>query len=522
MIQLRYHLKSDPSTSEIRELLTPLGGTRHETVPKTRVDHIDTFDWRLFRAGMRLTWERSTGREVIRIQPSEGAPTHAVPCPELPRWTADLPVENLRSTLADILDVRALLPLGSTSVERDLLVVEDGDGNTRMRLWLERISAFAADGSALPTRVMLRLEDPGDAGVFLRRARALVTENLDAGCAPLDDLDLAVAANGRSPGDYTSKIALELDPELAAAEALQEILSTLSETVCANVDGVVRDLDVEFLHDLRVATRRTRSALGQLKGILEPEAVKPFADEFRWLGTVTGPCRDLDVYLIELQQSIDMLPAGVATGLDSLTPILGDARDEAHRRVVAALRGRRFRKLTSGWERFLTQDLPQAVITDSGDRPIGQLADERIHKAYRRIVMKGRALGDDPPAAALHRLRIDAKKLRYLLEFFRGFYPESAVGPRIGTLKHLQDVLGGFQDMEVQRERLEGLATRVLASSAATATTLLAMGELASVLRARQERYRLAFADRFAPFASSRAQAEWRDLCGASPRKRTR
>jgi CHAD domain-containing protein len=178
--------------------------------------------------------------------------------------------------------------------------------------------------------------------------------------------------------------------------------------------------------------------------------------------------------------------------------------------------------LKSRWFAFLCKTYLEAVVADVGSRPILQIADERIFKAYRRIVKRGAALDDDPPASALHRLRIDAKKLRYLLEFFRNLYPEELVRPRIKTLKQLQDVLGGFQDMEVQRERLESFGERVLASDTCAATTLLAMGELASVLRARQESFRLAFGDRFTPFASAQAQEEWRELCGAKKPKRTR
>ena len=67
-------------------------------------------------------------------------------------------------------------------------------------------------------------------------------------------------------------------------------------------------------------------------------------------------------------------------------------------------------------------------------------------------------IDDDSPDEALHRLRIDAKKLRYLLEFFRALYPPKEIGAVVGALKSLQDNLGDFNDLSVQQGAMRGFA----------------------------------------------------------------
>ena len=87
----------------------------------------------------------------------------------------------------------------------------------------------------------------------------------------LPPLDAVLATAGRAPGEYTGKIDVELDPTMPARMALAAVLLQLLDTLEANVPGTVRDIDTEFLHDLRVAVRRTRSAL-KLGAVLLPAA----------------------------------------------------------------------------------------------------------------------------------------------------------------------------------------------------------------------------------------------------------
>ncbi|WP_261341378.1 CHAD domain-containing protein [Candidatus Thiodictyon syntrophicum] len=82
------------------------------------------------------------------------------------------------------------------------------------------------------------------------------------------------------------------------------------------------DLDCEFLHDLRVATRRTRSALGQIRGVFPAPLAAHFKAEFAWLQEVTGPVRDLDVYLLEFDAYQRALPPALRPDLEPLRTMI--------------------------------------------------------------------------------------------------------------------------------------------------------------------------------------------------------
>ena len=100
----------------------------------------------------------------------------------------------------------------------------------------------------------------------------------------------------------------------------------------ANEAGVRAALDTEFLHDYRVAVRRTRSALSQLKGVFDPSRLAPFRKEFAWLGEVTGPLRDLDVYLLTLPDYRSELPVASRHDLDPLEQLL--MKTQPHRETL--------------------------------------------------------------------------------------------------------------------------------------------------------------------------------------------
>ena len=92
----------------------------------------------------------------------------------------------------------------------------------------------------------------------------------------------------------------KLRPETFAAVAIAEMLTGFAAAIEENVPGTVASIDTEFLHDLRVAVRRTRSILKLVGDVLPDGLAERFAPEFKWLGDLTTPVRDLDVYLLEL------------------------------------------------------------------------------------------------------------------------------------------------------------------------------------------------------------------------------
>ncbi|MDP9346562.1 MAG: CHAD domain-containing protein, partial [Actinomycetota bacterium] len=269
-----------------------------------------------------------------------------------------------------------------------------------------------------------------------------------------------------------------------------------------NLPGTLADVDSEFLHDLRVAVRRTRSGQRQLRRVFPPGPLTRFRDEFRWLQQVTGPTRDLDVHLLEL----DDVPE-----LEPLRELLTARQALERRRMQRALRSARAGALLADWAAFLDElvALPAADRPDAG-RPIRVVAGERIATVYRLMVKHGGAIGDDSPHEALHDLRKSGKELRYLLEFFAGLFPPEVVRPMVRTLKALQDSLGRFQDREVQIALLHSLGGDVAALPDGPAA-LMTMGRHVDRLQREQDEARAEFAARFAAFAAKPQRARVRD-----------
>lgn len=100
-----------------------------------------------------------------------------------------------------------------------------------------------------------------------------------------------------------------------------------------------------------------------------------------------------------------------------------------------------------------------------------------------------------------HKLRIDCKKLRYLLEFTRSLFSPSATDPAVRHLRKLQDMLGDFHDCCVQQETLETYATHFVDAEANP--TQQAIVYLIDVLEQEKQACKAAFAERFTTFAAS-------------------
>jgi CHAD domain-containing protein len=313
--------------------------------------------------------------------------------------------------------------------------------------------------------------------------------------------DAALAAAGRRAGDYTGRLEVSLDGSAPAGAAVAAVLLRLLEMLEANVDGAVRDLDTEFLHDLRISVRRTRSGLTLAGGTLPAGLAARFADEFKWLGDLTTPVRDLDVYVLGLDGTTGDWDDG---GLEALQPFrryLAQRRRAERRRLLAGLRSRRFTQLIGDWRVALLAVSDQSVA----DAPTtASLAAAGITRGYRRIVKRGSAITPASPAEELHELRKRCKQLRYLMEYFASLHNPTSHRKMIKELKALQDCLGRFQDSHTQREAIGARADQMAGERAVPAATLLAMGRLGAGLESRQRDARAEFASRFNRFASTK------------------
>ena len=201
----------------------------------------------------------------------------------------------------------------------------------------------------------------------------------------------------------------DLDPASPAGEASRLVCHWLLSTMVANERGVRDNLDPDYLHDFRVAARRTRSLLAQMKRVFPPGEAERYRCEFSWLGSRSGATRDLDVMLLKMPSYVDALSRAMQSDVSVLVDILKRWQREEHALFVRALDSERYSLLVRQWGAFLETPLHPVEGTagkDHAARPIIQVASRRIRKAHRKVLKKGQSIDAEATPKALHQMRI--------------------------------------------------------------------------------------------------------------------
>jgi CHAD domain-containing protein len=514
------------------ERAAPGSGTRRRT-------WLDTFDWRLYRAGLVLEFEQASRGGRLVLSKADGTPQAEQPVTGWPprRPVQDLPPGPVRDRIVVLIWPRALLPVAGAVSTVSVTRLLNEDGKTVARLIADQSTttsapltlAAAAAGSVVAgpaagttAELPLRLAVTEVRGypAQARKAAALLAAVPGASPASQSVFIAALTALGRHPANNTNGVDAEITAPMPGPVAVARLLLRLLDTVELNVDGVLRDIDTEFLHDLRVAVRRTRSAIKLLGEVLPAEAAGHYAREFKWLGDLTTPTRDLDVHLLGFAAMTEQLLAAAPADLEPFRAFLVRRRAREFRRLAAALRSPRFRAITDDWRKALLAVCDASAPKKRRPPTAAELAFRTTGRAFARIAARGGAITPDSAPESLHDLRKRCKELRYLLEFFAPLHDPVAYRKVVGDLKQLQDCLGDFQDSQVQREEIGALAQEMLAEAlaghgTAPAATLLAMGEVAARLAVSQAEARADFARRFARFAGPAAQPRIRTLLAA-------
>lgn len=257
--------------------------------------------------------------------------------------------------------------------------------------------------------------------------------------------------------------ALKLWPEATAEDALAAAIGNALAHWSGNEACVIARAHPEGVHQMRVATRRLRSRLDLYKPQLPEANVKPVQKELKWLISQLGPARDWDVFLQETWQPVaDALPE--ETDLTLLGEKAERRRDKGYGKAAAALASRRYRELGAHLSAWATErSWRQAADVDEAhpalQEPARAFASRVIEDRHGAVVTLGRSLAD-MDAETRHKLRIQIKKLRYAVEFFRSLYSENAVKPFVSALSSLQDSLGTMNDLAVARDVMDDLCAR--------------------------------------------------------------
>ncbi|NTW11154.1 MAG: CHAD domain-containing protein, partial [Chlorobiaceae bacterium] len=474
----------------------------------------DTFDWHAFEKKLSIVKKKNTlllysldsGLETARVE-LKGSPASF--------FASRLPAGQAKDLLTACSGIRAFSRIACFDILLRTSRIIDDNGKTVGFLLTESFGIcgenpqmpFLSLTSVLPLK---GYQDETDRFSKMLASRFSLDDAFDF----RELFRMLMAEAGRTVQGYSSKINIELNPDAPVHESARKLLFSTLSVMKANEEGVKKNIDPEFLHDFRVAIRRTRSLLRQLKGVFSPEETERFLCGFTELGKRSNSLRDCDVYLHHKGTYFNSLPDFLQPPLTRFFTELESSRKKHHRQFCRYLDSETYRNFFDDWTGFLANPhLPDPEKAPEAALPTFNIASSGIRKAWKKVVRRGRLACGETTDDELHELRIDCKKLRYLLEFFSSVYPHETIAPVVRQLKELQENLGTFVDYSVQvrflQERLNSLNTAPGNHLFAAAT-----GGLITVLCMKKEETRADFHKAFRTFDQEETRQRFTELLG--------
>jgi len=463
----------------------------------------DTFDWRLSGQSLTLQW---SGGDLVLRGLSDGEVLHRCPLASPPGFAWDLPEGPLRKQVSSIIEVRGLIELVTAHTWSSAFRVLNKDEKTVARLVWDEVRPTASEEGP-PFESYLTVLPLRGYGRQARRISTILRKKLTVASRKETVFYSAFRAFGQTPNTYSGKLRVRLSPKLPAGEATRVILRQLLEIMRANEPGIKADLDIEYLHDYRVAVRKSRSALSQLQGVFPESKTEHYKRKLGALGKLTNDLRDLDVFLLAEAYYRSILPPALKDDIAPLVDHLRAFRAKALSTVTEGLEAKGYSRILKDWYGFLHKPAT-AKSAAKGGVPIINLARKRIYRRYCRIVRSGTEILNHTEDELLHDLRIECKKLRYLLEFFASLFPPKQMNRITSQLKRLQNCLGEFTDLSVQQHYLLSIAEGLNLEERQARRVLVATGFLVETMARKQMDIKARFAGIFREFASPAHQKQ--------------
>ena len=506
----RYEVTAAGDFASVLAVLTDHLGLRLLSLDEGQRSWLDTPTGTLERAETTLEFRLPSGDGTPSLTwATEGRVLVYDPCVSStpPVQSGDLPNSEAFARLATLVDGGELVAGPTVNSQIAVLACLDDEEKTTARVIFDRSETI--DGITLPMMLeVLPLRGYEDeASALEKKLKRSVA--LSASATPMRELvrqGISADPNGAV-----------LVPTMSAACAWRTVFQTLTDSITQSFSGVLSGNDPEDLHAFRVAVRRIRTILQDGEDVVDPESRDRFRHEYRWLGDVTTPTRDADVHLIEFPELAATLPPSRREELASFNEVLLRHRADCHAAMTVELRSMRRAEFGTAWLSFLADDDAWTGCGDLADEPVLRIVLRRVEKANRQLVKNGRKISKKSPAIALHELRKEGKRLRYLLECFAPLFDEKALATILRPLRDVQDVLGEFQDTEVQANALLDLASEL--EGADDHSALMTIGGVIEQLGVRGAEARASFSKTFGQFDDRKVQRAFDQL---EPRKKKR
>ncbi len=475
--------------------LEPQPGVTHED------RYLDTEDWTLYRAGIALRL-RADGRRV-RLE-AKTLRSRSAEVMVRSEWAQDAPAADPPWSV-EALDpgpVAALLsPLRGFGVPERLRIVARIHAERECFRWLrgeDPLGIVTVDHVAFPPATgrfdEVEIELSNGKRDALTEVRRAIESSLGLRANSHSKLASALAAAGLSAPERDERF-YRIDPADRLVDVAWKTLARHLGRLEWNEPGSRLGVDLEFVHDMRVASRRLRMALDVFSAAIPEAARTRFADNLRFVGRALGRVRDLDVGLERVAQMRD---EGGAEERESLTVFATDLDIRRGRRrleLVEAFDSERFAGLIAAAREWVAAGPPAPVAVEAGGIPAFYAAARLVGEAERAVEEAYAEAEREMAAEALHALRLAAKRLRYTLEFLAPALGGGA-SARAKRIARFQDFLGAHQDAVGLLRRLRRYARSIPARDRAlTLGAGSAIGALERATRIKRSALREAWAE---------------------------
>lgn len=385
----------------------------------------------------RPEWEHETTEHTLDFQ--------ALPEPALQEFFAD---EELRQSLR---------PMFTTEFARSRRLLEWPNGDV-VECSLDRGAIQAGERTQPISEVEFELKSGAPGRLFelalgLQDAIPLRLENVSKAER---GYQLAAGAT-TTPEKATTPV---LNPDETPAVAFVRVAQSCIAHLQANEKGVLSGDDPEFVHQMRVASRRLRSAFSVFSNLIAKESLTPIREELRWLAGELDGARNWDVFVLQT-----FPPISVAfpdhDGMRQLAVQSAELQHQTNVRAREAVASRRYQKFLLTFGAWLSADawrtLSDADLSNAPESSILDFAARVLQKRHKQLQRRGRQLATQTPEER-HAARIAAKKLRYAAEFFSSLFRRKRTRRYLGALAALQDILGELNDSATTVALMQQLA----------------------------------------------------------------
>ena len=471
------------SPAQVRKLVGPEFFCAEQENGMVTEEYYDTFELDLYKKGT-VFCKRDTMLYLFSLRDGTDIGRQELTSSEVPQFWWEFPDNAMRINLRENADVRALIPLGKLEEERVFFSIQNSEKKNIARLVLHNRTFFPPHMHQFNPSSLISINPLK--GFSTETAR--IEEKIKTQYHKTSAENVFATLLGES--GYLERLnRIQYPPEIEAHWTICHTVKTaafhLLDELETHRQGIIDDIDTEFLHDYRVAVRRFRAIVGQLKDELDPDSMDKIRTGLKTISSETGKLRDLDVMILNQQYYTDLVPEQLQNGLTLFFNYIREIRKEAHAAASSYFSSPAYAEIIRNIE--TTCKKPANKLCIGGTVSVRQKAATVIEHRFTKLRQKISKFSKNKEI--IHKIRIDCKKARYLLELFGQLYPGGGIKKMIKELKRFQTSLGNLHDIFVQHEMLVNSIHDMEQSEWNSPEATAAVGGLITVLSEKRTKF---------------------------------